>query len=83
MTPRTTSIAAFPRRIPTRSSSHVTGVCSTIARKSAMNTRSTPYAATKAHTKAATPRIVAIVRTETVISTRFGGGSGTLDTQRV
>ena len=84
MTPRTTSIAAFPRRIPTRSSSHVTGVCSTIARKSAMNTQSTACrAATKAHTKAATPRTVAIVRTETVISTRFGGGSGTLDTQRV
>ena len=45
-----------------------------------MNTQSTACrAATKAQTKAATPRIVAIGRTETVISTRFGGGSGTLE----
>jgi hypothetical protein len=36
-----------------------------------------------AHTNAATPSTVAIVRTEIVISTRFGGGSGTLDTLRV
>ena len=49
-----------------------------------MNTQSTACrAATKAHTKAATPRTVAIVRAEIVISTRFGGGSGTLDTLRV
>ena len=49
-----------------------------------MNTQSTAWrAATKAHTNAATARMVAIVRTETVISTRFGGGSGTLDTLRV
>ena len=40
-------------------------------------------AATNAQTNATTARTVAIVRGETVISTRFGGGSGTLDTVRV
>ena len=49
-----------------------------------MNTQSTAcLAATNAQTNATTARTVAIVRTETVISTRFGGGSGTLDTVRV
>jgi hypothetical protein len=36
-----------------------------------------------AQTTAATPRTVAIVRAEIVISTRFGGGSGPLDPGRV
>ena len=84
ITPSTTTIAAFPRRMRARSSSHVTGVWSTIARKSAMKTHRTACrAATKAQTNATTARTVAIVRAETVISTRFGGGSGTLDTVRV
>ena len=75
--PSTTSIAAFPRFMAARSSSHVTGVCRTIARKSAMKTQKTACrAARNAHTKAITPRTVTIVRTEIVISTRFAGGSG-------
>ena len=46
-----------------RSSSQVTGVWRTIARKSAMNTQRTACrAATNAHTNAMTPRIVTIVR---------------------
>ena len=49
-----------------------------------MNTQSTACrAARNAQTNAATARTVTIVRAEIVISTRFGGGSGTLDTVRV
>ena len=82
--PSTTIIAALPRRILARSSSQLTGVCRTIARNSAMNTQSTAWrAARNAQTKAATASTVTIVRAEIVISTRFGGGSGTLDTVRV
>ena len=64
-TPSTTSSAAELRFMP-RSRSHVTGVESTIARNSAMNTQSTACrAATNAHVKAITPRTVAMVLAET------------------
>ena len=75
--PSTTRIAALPRFIPRRSSSQVTGVVSTIARKRAMKIQRTACrAAMKAQTTAIVPRIVTSVRVEIVISTRFGCGSG-------
>ncbi len=73
----TTSIAAFPRFMAARSSSHVTGVCRTMARKNAMKTQKTACrAARNAHAATITARTVTTVRTEIVISTRFAGGSG-------
>ena len=53
---------------------HVTGVESTIARNNATKTQRTACrASTNAHATAIVPRIVSIVRVETVTSTRFGG----------